>query len=95
MNVDVYKCAYDWSPNVCVFMPVLPKDMTVNDPSAFTQLCFIVSWVQKTLWILQHEWIFNLQGINGWKVSMASLEAKDVSCCAEHSALIYSSRIPL
>ncbi len=49
MNVDVYKCAYDWSPNVCVFMPVLPKDMTVNDPSAFTQLGLIVSWVQKTL----------------------------------------------
>lgn len=45
MNVDVDKCAYDWSPNVCVFMPMLPKDMTVNDPSAFTQLCLIVSWV--------------------------------------------------
>ncbi len=65
-SVYVYKCAYDWSQNVCVFMPMLPKDMTVNDPSAFTQLGLLVSWVQnKNSEFLQHELIFNLQGMKG------------------------------
>lgn len=66
--VYVYRCAYedldDWSVNVCLFMPMLPREMAVNDPSAFTQSGLLVSWVPpKKIRANLAAWIiFNLTG---------------------------------